>query len=85
MSHYIADITDKQISKVATKGFTLATKIKKGKELEVTIDSSSDMGRYTTTKVIQKVTVASSGRLVHLDVGADEPIEVKATDFIKVK
>jgi hypothetical protein len=82
MSHRIADVQSKSVSKEPTKGFTLATKIKKGKSIECVIDSSD--GRYISILKIESVTITPSGKFVHLDVGADEPIEFKSTDYIKL-
>lgn len=82
MSHLIADITSQQISKVAKDGFILASKIKKGSLVDCIVDNGNE--RYASTRKIINVTTTPSGKYIHLDVGADEPIEVLATEYIRL-
>ena len=82
MSHYLADISDDQISNNTKAGFILATKLKTGMRLTCIIDDGDD--RYSVSKDIKKVTTTPSGKLVHIEVGADEPIEVKSNQYIQI-
>jgi hypothetical protein len=78
----MAGITADQISNKAKNGFILATKLKPGMRLTCIIDTGDD--HYSVSKDIKSVDITPSGKLVHIEVCADEPIEVKSTEYIQI-